>query len=1048
MFRTITLIILTGIMVSSVHAVRNDWEDQYTIGINKEPGHCTLMPYPDIETARHCDRLATPWRLNLNGSWKFHWAKQPSERPADFYKLEYEVGSWDDIEVPGNWQLQGYGIPIYTNATYPFKPEPPFVINEDTPDHYTSKKLPNPVGSYRRTFTIPRNWDDRRVFLHFDGVKSAFYVWLNGRKVGYSQGSMLPAEFDITDYLQTGENTIAVEVYRWSDGSYLEDQDMWRFSGIYRQVYLFSTPQVHIVDFAVRTELDKNYQDADLQLRPKIKVYNNQNTKGWVVEARLFDAAGQAVFDKPLRKSVNDIRFERYNPRKPPRFPLIQARIKNPKKWSAEHPYLYTLVLSLHDNHGMVVEAESCRVGFREVEIKNGQLFINGRSIKLLGVNRHEHDPDRGRAVTLDSMIQDIKAMKQNNINAVRTSHYPNDPQWYDLCDEYGLYLIGETNLETHGQDGYLSNQPEWLQAFVDRAVRMVERDTNHPSVIIWSLGNESGVGPNHATMSAWIHEHDPTRPVLYERAQDPYYVDIISRMYASVEGIVALATNDDTRPMVLCEYAHAMGNSVGNLYQYWDAIRSHKRLIGGFIWDWVDQGLRKTGTGWDGQEHEFWAYGGDYGDHPNDGNFCCNGIVQPDRQPNPSLHEVKKVYQYISAQPLDAQPGRVVVQNRYDFTSLERFTPVWDLLEDGQIVDGGVLPTLSTAPGEKEIVTLPLDKSIIKPGREYFVQISFVLAEDTPWALQGHVVAWDEFKLPHDRETVDSSESEVRALSVRETSQAVEISGDDFTVSFSKRNGSLASLKYDGKEIIQRDLLPNFWRAPIDNDNGNGMPRRSGVWKTAVSKGKLYSLNITRPSESMARVEAAISLAAEKSMFYATYTVFASGQITVNGRLIPSSKLPEIPRVGMQMQIPAAYNTIHWYGRGPWENYWDRKTGSAIAQYRMNVEDFIFDYIRPQENANRCDVRWFTLTDKDGRGLRFKGMPQIDFSVWPYAMEDLEKARHTHELPRRDFLTVNVDHRQMGVGGDNSWGARPHPEYRLPANSEYSYSFIIEPIR
>jgi len=739
-----SVMLLSVLVVSAVGlAAQNDcptlpfdWENPAVIGLNKEPAHCTLMPYADIESALDGRRESSPFYRSLNGKWRFNWVRKPADRPKDFYQTDYDVSQWDEIPVPSNWQMHGYGRPIYLNMTYPYPANPPYI-----PHDY------NPVGSYRREFTLPRAWDGRQVLLHFDGVKSAFYVWINGGLVGYSQGSMTPAEFNITKYLQPGKNTLAVEVYRWSDGSYLEDQDMWRLSGIYRSVYLFATPKVHIRDFFVRATLDEQYRDGILTIRPKLAAEAEADLRQWTVQAQLYDDQDDSVLAKPLKIDAQRIQKERYPQRDNVNFALLEAKVPEPQKWSDETPNLYTLVLTLHDAQGRVVEAESCKVGFRKVEIKNGQLLVNGHSIKLFGVNRHEHDPDHGRAIPRGRMIQDIKLLKKNNINAVRTSHYPDDPYWYELCDRYGIYVIDEANLETHGQGGFLSNQPAWHSAFVDRAVRMVERDKNHASIIFWSLGNESGCGPNHAAMAAWIHDYDPTRPIHYEGAvgdpKDPYYVDVISRMYARIHQIVGIATNPvDDRPMVLCEYAHAMGNSVGNLKEYWDAIRAHRRLIGGFIWDWADQGLRKYTP----EGEMFWAYGGDYGDNPNDGNFCFNGLVQPDRKPNPSLAEVKKVYQRIHVTPIDALNGVFSIANEYDFVSLDFADVLWELTCDGVVVQAGKLAALTLQPEAKQEITIPLTEPEPKSGAEYWLKIAFALAEDTAWADRGHVVAWDQF--------------------------------------------------------------------------------------------------------------------------------------------------------------------------------------------------------------------------------------------------------------------------------------------------------------
>ncbi len=1033
------IVVFTIFGFVDVCQANNDWENPEVVGINKEPGHCTLIPYLSLASALKSDREASPFYKSLNGNWKFHWVDKPAERPVNFYQPQYNVDNWADMPVPANWQMHGYGIPIYTNQTYPFDVNPPYI-----PHDY------NPVGSYRRSFNVPEQWNNRQVFLHFDGVKSAFYVWVNGEKVGYSQDSMTPAEFNITEYLELGENILAVEVYRWSDGSYLEDQDMWRLSGIYRDVYLFSTPQVHIRDFAVRTDLDEDYKDATLMIRPKIVDYGNRNLEEWTIEAQLYDSVEAPVFMKPLSRSVSSIVNEEYPQRDNVRFGLLEAKVTNPKKWTAETPNLYTLLLTLKNKAGQVVEIESCRVGFREVEIESGRLLINGESIKLFGVNRHEHDPDFGRAVPYRRMLQDIRLLKQNNINAVRTSHYPDSPVWYELCDQYGIYLIDEANLETHGVGGYFANEPTWSTAFVERAIRMVERDKNHPSVIFWSLGNESGCGPNHAAMAAWIRDYDPTRPIHYEGAQgtpwDPYYVDMISRMYALIPEIIRLATDPvDDRPMVLCEYAHAMGNSVGNLKEYWDAIRSHERLIGGFIWDWVDQGLRKRTA--DGKE--FWAYGGDYGDNPNDGNFCCNGIVQPDRRPNPSLYEVKKVYQRIHLLALDLMAGRFRVMNEYDFLPLDIAEINWQLSADGKVIEKGSLPRMSLAPGAQADFQIPYEKPDLQPGSEYWLKVVFSLAEDTLWAQKGHVLAWDQFQIPYDvpaAEVVDSGK--MPSLSFTQTAQTIVVKGESFEATFGKKSGSLESFTYGGKELVVSPLVPNFWRVPIDNDVGNDMPTRHGVWREAGPNRTVKSVEVEQLKDQVIRVTAESTIpAGTNSMFKTVYMVYGSGDIQVDATFNSDSKnLPELPRFGMQMAIPSSYNNLTWLGRGPQESYWDRKTGAAFGLYSGPVVENVHPYVRPQENGNKSDVRWMALTDSEGLGIIAIGMPTIDFSAWPYTMKELEQATHIHELPQQsDIITVNIDYKQMGVGGDNSWRALTHPEYMLPAGP-YSYSFRLSP--
>ncbi len=1015
-----------------------DWENEQMIGLNKEPGHCTLTPYGDIESALEGIREASPFYQSLNGTWKFNWVIKPADRPVDFYKPTFDVSGWDDIRVPANWQEYGYGRPIYTNMRYPFPPNPPHI-----PHDY------NPVGSYRRVFEIPASWDGREVFLHFDGVKSAFYVWVNGCKVGYSQDSMTPAEFNITRYLAPGRNVLAVEVYRWSDGSYLEDQDMWRFSGIYRKVYLFATPKVHIRDFFVRSTLDDLYQNGVLMIRPKLANYADEPPRGWTVQARLYNDRKESVLSEPLKIDASAILNEQYPQRDNVPFALMQTTIPGVKKWSDETPNLYTLVLSLHDSDDKVVEAESCKVGFRKVEIKDGQLLVNGRSVRLFGVNRHEHDPDHGRAIPFARMVQDIKLLKQNNINAVRTSHYPDDPQWYELCDLYGIYLIDEANLETHGQGGYLTNVATWHSAFVDRAVRMVERDKNHPSVIFWSLGNESGCGPNHAAMAAWIRDYDPTRPIHYEGAvgepRDPYYVDMRSRMYARIHQIVQMATDPrDERPMVLCEYAHAMGNSVGNLKEYWDAIRAHKRLIGAFIWDWADQGLRKYAE--DGSM--FWAYGGDYGDTPNDGNFCCNGLVQPDRRPNPSLYEVKKVYQRIHVTPDNASAGLVSVANEYDFLDLDFVDVTWELTCDGAVVQKGELPRLTVPAGGTQQMKVPFTAPTPDRAAEHWLKVTFSLAQDHRWGPKGHVVAWDQFQVPV--ETPKPTVADLRLMpevTLHQEPEAYTVSGPDFKVVVSNRTGALESLVFKGFEMIAAPLAPNFWRPPIDNDNGNGMPRRQGVWRTAGPDRTVTSVRAEQVNPKLARITVDATLpVGDETQCVTTYDVYGTCDVVVSMSLTPSGDdIPDLPRFGMQMAIPAQFSTMTWFGRGPQETYWDRQTGAAVGLYSGPVEEQIHLYVRPQENGNKTDVRWIALTNQRGRGLLAVGIPLLSASAWPFSMADLEKATHINELPRRDFITLNLDYRQMGVGGDDSWGARTHPEYTLPAKP-YSYRFRIRP--
>ncbi|MCK4886855.1 MAG: DUF4981 domain-containing protein [Planctomycetes bacterium] len=1032
----IAIAIILTLFSSIVSAT--DWEDPEMIGVNKEPAHCTLMPYKSVKKALACEREKSGFYESLNGKWKFKWSERPVDRPLGFYRDDYDVSGWDEIPVPANWQLHGYGIPIYTNVPYPFPANPPYI-----PHEY------NPVGSYRRDFEVPVGWKDRQVFVHFDGVKSAFYIWINGQCIGYSQGSMTPAEFNLTKFLKPGKNTMSLEVYRWSDGSYLEDQDMWRLSGIYRDVYLFSTDDLHIRDFFVTCDFDEDYKDATFNVVANVHNYSGRPLDAPQIELSLYDEKSKQVGFKPMLSNVTSTI--------PPRTDGIirfETKVETPKKWSAERPYLYTVLLKLGDKP---IEIQSCKFGFREVEIKNGQFCVNGKPIYIKGVNRHEHDPYRGRAVTVEGMIEDIKIMKQHNINAVRTSHYPDHPKWYDLCDKYGLYICDEANIESHGlwnkekEDVLPTKRPEWKAAFLDRVSSMVERDKNHASVVIWSMGNESGFGANHKACADWMHERDKTRPVYYHPAGGDLCVDIMGPMYPNIEDIVGMAKGrqvehwpgiwpgENKGPIIMCEYAHAMGNSVGNLQDYWDAIYKYPRLQGGFIWDWVDQGLHKV----DAKGQKFWAYGGDFGDKPNDNNFCCNGIVGPDRKPNPSLYEVKKVYQNIKAEAENLKRGSVKVKNNYNFTSLENFDIGWELTENGKLLQDGKLARLYLDAGKEQNVRVPFKKIKLKPGAEYWLKVYFALAKDTSWAPKGHVVAWDQFKIPYDRvEEPMLDAASMPALELQKSKDKAVVTGKDFKVVFDK-SGVIESYVVGGRELVSKPLAANFWRVPIDNDEGNKMPKRLGVWKNAGARRKPVSVSAKQLSKSVVRVVGVSQIPAGSCKFTTTYTVYGSGDILVENEFTGDNSQPKLPRFGMQMAMGGEFKNMTWFGRGPWETYWDRKTGGALGVYSGSVEEQFHYYVRPQETGNKTDVRWATITDDKGFGIFVEAMDTMNFSAWPYTMQAIADANHINELVSDGKITVNIDYKQMGVGGDTSWGKFTHPEYTLPCKN-YSYSFRI----
>lgn len=1015
-----------------------DWENERVFGRGKEPGRAYAFPYPDRASALAGTREATPWYLSLNGRWKFRWSPDPASRPVDFFRPDYDVASWDEIPVPSNWQLQGYGVPLYVNIRYPFRADPPRVMGEP-PKEFTTYRHRNPVGSYRRTFEVPPAWRGRRVFLQFDGVDSAFYLWLNGKQVGYSEDSRTPALFDITRYLQEGLNVLAAEVYRYSDGSYLEDQDFWRLSGIFRDVYLWSSGELQIWDFFVRTDLDSEYRDAVLVAEIEVRNRGTLPAK-FTVEGELVDSAGNTVF------TVSTAQAEVGGGAS--RVVELKEKVENPLKWSAEKPNLYKLLLTLKDPQGETIEVTSANVGFRSVRVEGGQLLFNGKPIYFKGVNRHEHDPATGHTVSVESMVRDIELMKRNNINAVRTSHYPNDPKWYDLCDRYGLYLIDEANIESHGM-GYgresLAKRESWVEAHLDRTRRMVERDKNHPSVVIWSLGNEAGNGIAFYATYDWIKARDPSRPVQYERAELDRNTDIYCPMYARIPDIVRYAQSNPARPLILCEYAHAMGNSVGNLQDYWNAIESHRALQGGFIWDWVDQGLYKDVPGSGGQK-KFFAYGGDFGDQPNDGNFCLNGLVQPDRRPNPHLHEVRKVYQNIKVRAIDLAAGRVEVQNKYFFTSLEDFVARWTLRADGEVVQSGELGRLDVPPGGTREVVVPFEKPA-EISREYFLTISFALAEDQIWAPRGHVVAWDQFAMPWKPSSRQPRAQRGSPLEVEESADAIRVRGEGFSVSVGKQTGALESYRWGDAEFFVKPLSLNFWKVPNDNQYRSAYMRTAAPWKDAAAKRRGKSVTAKRLEDGSVEIEAHMDLPIGASTVGVKYTVFGDGSVQVFASYKPEGTgLPHLPKFGMEGAIPRRYERIAWYGRGPWETYWDRCSGAEIATYELSIEEFIHPYIRPQDNANRTDVRWVRFSDAEGRGLRFRGLEPLSVSAWPYAKEDLESATHDFELPRRDWITVNIDYRLHGVGGDDSWGALTHPEYTLPGEKPYSYGFVIEP--
>ena len=1008
-----------------------DWENPLVTGRNKQPGHVPLGGYPNAELALTCKRKESPNVQLLNGLWKFHLAPNPDGVPVDFQAEDYDSSGWVSIQVPGNWQLQGVDdIPIYTNVVYPFPPDPPFVPEA------------NPTGCYRHSFTLDPAWLERKVFLLFEAVDSAFYLWVNGREVGYSQDSRLPAEFDVTSFVQPGENTIAVQVMRYCDGSYLEDQDMWLLSGIQRDVILYSKPKVSIQDYFVHTELDNRYKDAILHIEVQLSSIPvpSENT----FEAKLYDPGGVPVFENPVSAQFNDRVLHQTGIKRG--WAVLSQPVSNPEKWTAETPNLYKLVIALVDEWGEAIDYESCQVGFRQVEIKDSLILLNGVRLVLRGVNRHEHHPERGRALTEDDMRAEIELMKRFNFNAVRTSHYPDDPLWYDLCDEYGIYLVDETNLETHGIWDDLSNDPLWLHAYMERTTRMVLRDKNHPSVLFWSLGNESGTGHNHAAMAAWIRAYDPTRFVHYESGRPgPAVSDVYSEMYPNLDKIKqVLADVNEKRPVMMCEYAYAKGNSTGNFFKFWDMVDAFPRFQGGFIWDWNDKAL----LAFNDEGAAYWAYGGDFGgdfDYDQaheDPQMCCNGIVGPDLAPHPGAFEVKKVQAPVGVMAADVLKGRVIIWNKYHNLSLDHLDIRWELTEDGRKIQSGNLSPLGLAAGERGDLEIPFQvPKVLHPGSEYHLNIRFLLNADTSWASKGHEVAWEQFRIPFAvAPKIRVPLSSLPDLLVDGDDHQLMVTGANFQVVFSKTEGTISAYRADGQEMLISGPRENYYRAPTDIDLLMGNPpapihkwRSAGLdrlertiqsFETVVLNPKIVVVNIRSwicAPEKQGGITSEIS-----------FHVYGNGEIAISNKVKINERMPFVPRVGVEFNLPGDLEILTWYGRGPHENYVDRKSGAAVGTYQSTVADQFTPYVYPSECGGKEDVRWLTLTDQGGTGLMVIGQDKLHFDALRFTIQDLAEAKHLDALHPRDEIILHLDGWHMGVGGDDGWWSQVHEEFKI----------------
>ena len=1014
-----------------------EWQSQYAIGLNKLAPHAYVWPYKegDINSVRAQDYEQSPYYMSLNGTWKFNWVRNPDKRPVNFYRPDFYTGGWNDIQVPGNWECQNYGIPIYVNETYEFddpmfhfKKNPPFVPYED-----------NEVGSYRRTFVLPESWIGRRIVLCFEGVTSFYYVWLNGELLGYNQDSKTPAEWDITNKVKQGENTLAVEVYRWSAGAYLECQDMWRLSGIERDVYLYSTPEEYIADYKVVSPLDKNlYKDGEFSL--DVHIGGLKGRHGITVHYGLFDADHRMVAQdggSPVRDSI--VSFD--------------AIIPDVKPWNAEQPYLYTLVVDLKDEQGQVIETTGCPVGFKTSEIKNGRFCINGVPVLVKGVNRHEFS-EQGRTVSKELMLKDIQLMKQNNINTVRCAHYPNHSYWYQLCDRYGLYVIDEANIESHGM-GYgertLAKEPAYAKAHLERNQRMVETFKNHPSIIFWSLGNEAGDGPNFVACYDWIKQRDGSRPVQYEQAGRRAHTDIVCPMYADLNWMENFAKSGDSRPLIQCEYAHAMGNSLGGFKEYWDLIRKYPNLQGGFIWDFVDQGLRKYTA--DGAM--IYAYGGDYNRYDaSDKNFNCNGLISPDRVPNPHMYEVRKMYQSIWTTPADLRKGIVDVYNEYFFTDLSDYYLEWQLLQNGEPVRQGVVMDLQIAPQQTQPVVLGYKETDLPAEGEILLNVTYRLKQARQLLPAGYAVAEEQLEItPYPLFQVELAETGQKASLYEDLVHAV-VSAGEVQVTFGKWSGWIEGISLNGYEMIEYGyaLRPNFWRAPTDNDFGANLHRRFVDWKNPGLKLKSFE---AEEQGNRVQVVTTYELPRLAAVLTMTYLIGGNGEIRISEQLAVDKEKKDMPhlfRFGMQLVMPGRFDRIDYYGRGPVENYDDRNESQRLGRYRQLVKDQYYPYIRPQESGTKSDIRWWKLTDIDGRGLAIRSDVPFSASALNYLPEDLDDGwdkdqRHSGELKPRGLTTLSFDLKQMGLGCINSWGAWPLQPYLLPYQ-DYTFQVVITPIR
>ena len=1011
-------------------AQQPEWQDPNVNAINRAAMHTNYFAYESEQAALKGCRLASDNYMTLNGTWKFNWVQNADQRPTDFYKVDFNDKGWDNIQVPGVWELNGYGDPIYVNVGYPwrsqYKNNPPYVPTVN-----------NHVGTYRKEIELPADWKGRQIMAHFGSVTSNMYLWVNGKFVGYSEDSKLEAEFDLTKYLRPGKNIIAFQVFRWCDGTYLEDQDFFRYSGVGRDCYLYTRTANHIEDIRITPDLDTQYKDGTLQIDIQMK------GKG-TVDLKLLDKEGKEVTTAQVKGSGKQ---------------TASMTVSNPAKWTAETPNLYTLVANLQEN-GKIIESIPVKVGFRKIELKNGQILVNGQAVLFKGADRHEMDPDKGYVVSRERMIQDIKRMKELNINAVRTCHYPDNNLWYDLCDEYGIYVVAEANVESHGMgygDETLAKNPLFAKAHLERNQRNVQRGYNHPSIIFWSLGNEAGFGPNFEACYKWIKAEDKTRAVQYEQAGTNEYTDIFCPMYYSYESCENYSKGNIDKPLIQCEYAHAMGNSQGGFKEYWDLVRKYPKYQGGFIWDFVDQSARWYTK--DGKE--FYGYGGDFNRYDaSDNNFQNNGLISPDRVPNPHAHEVGYIYQNIWVKPVDLQKGEISIYNENFFRDLSDFYAEWQLLANGEVLQSGIINDLKVGPQQTVNQKLNYTLDNICPCKEVLLNVAFKLKNTETLLPAGFAVAQQqlsvrEYKAPENLLTEKKIAHDYTPTPVVEDNDSyyLIVKGENFHIDFERRSGYLSLYDVNGLSILDEgaQLTPNFWRAPTDNDMGAGLQKKYLAWKnpeiklTSLEHATENGLVVVTAKYDMPTVSAKLTL---------TYRINKEGAIEVTQSMTTdkNAKVSNMFRFGMRAALNKNLSNIQYYGRGPIENYADRNNSTNIGKYAQTVDEQFYSYIRPQETGTKTDIRWWNQTNKGGNGIQLVGKTPFSASALHYTMESLDDGlekdqRHSELVPQTDCVNFCIDKVQMGLGCVNSWGALPLDKYMVPYQ-DYEFTFVIKPIQ